>query len=148
MKKLVLMVSVLLVVLSLHAQDWETSFDAAQKKASEEGRNIILVFSGSDWCIPCMKLEKEIWKSPEFIKDSDQHFVLLRADFPKKKNNRLSKEQQEQNEHLAELYNKQGLFPMVAILDKDGKVLGTTGYKHISPKEYVAMLHSLENQVN
>ncbi len=143
-KKIILIASALLVVISLNAQNWETNFDVAKQKASDEGRNIVLVFSGSDWCIPCMKLEKEIWESPEFIKESNNHFVLLRADFPKKKNNRLSKEQQEANEHLAEVYNKQGLFPMVAVLDKNGKVLGTTGYKHVSPNEYIAMLHSFE----
>lgn len=145
MKKFVLAAIALLIGLAVEAQNWETNFDAAKKKATNEGRNIILVFSGSDWCIPCMKLEKEIWESSEFIKESNNHFILLRADFPKKKSNRLSKEQQEANEHLAEIYNKQGLFPMVAVLDKNGKVLGTTGYKHVSPKEYIAILHSFEN---
>ena len=145
MKNFVLIAMTLLIGLTVEAQNWETNFDTAKKKATDEGRNIILVFSGSDWCIPCMKLEKEIWESSEFIKESNNHFVLLRADFPKKKNNRLTKEQQEANEHLAEVYNKQGLFPMVAVLDKNGKVLGTTGYKHVSPKEYIAILHSFEN---
>lgn len=144
MKKLFLIAFTLLIVAGVEAQNWETNFDVAKQKATEEERNIVLVFSGSDWCIPCMKLEKEIWESSEFITDSNNHFVLLRADFPKKKNNQLSKEQQEANEHLAEIYNKQGLFPMVAVLDKNGKVLGTTGYKHVSPAEYVAMLHSFE----
>lgn len=145
MKKFVLILFVVFIGLSVKAQSWETNFEVAKQKATEESRNIVLVFSGSDWCIPCMKLEKEIWESSEFIKDSNKHFVLLRADFPKKKNNQLSKEQQLANDHLAEIYNKQGLFPMVAVLDKNGKVLGTTGYKHVSPAEYIAMLHSFEN---
>jgi len=143
-KKSVLIVFAVLIGLAVEAQNWETNFDVAKQKAAKESKNIVLVFSGSDWCIPCMKLEKEIWESPQFIKDSNNHFVLLRADFPKKKNNQLSKEQQEANQHLFEMYNKQGLFPMVAILDKNGKVLGTTGYKHVSPTEYIAMLHSFE----
>ncbi len=134
----------LLIITTINAQKWETNFETAKKIASEKDENIILVFSGSDWCAPCMKLEKNIWKSQDFIKDSNIHFVLLRADFPKKKANSLSKEQQKQNDHLAEVYNKQGLFPFVVVLNKDGKVLGTTGYKNISPKEYIAMLHSIE----
>ncbi len=144
MKKLVFFVSAILIVTSLQAQKWETSFETAKKRASEEKRNILLVFSGSDWCIPCMKLEKEIWESPDFKKDADSHFILLRADFPKRKANKLSEEQQKENDHLAELYNKQGLFPMVEVLDKNGKVLGTSGYKGVSPREYIAILHSLE----
>jgi thioredoxin-related protein len=143
-RKLILIASAILIVISLHAQKWETNFDVAKKRASDEGRNILLVFSGSDWCVPCMKLEKEIWKSQDFIKDSDEHFVLLRADFPKRKANTLSKEQQGENNRLAEKYNKQGLFPMVAVLDENGKILGTTGYKNMAPKEYIAILHSFE----
>jgi len=145
MKKLIFIATVLMIVNTISAQQWETDFKTAKQKATEENRNILLVFSGSDWCAPCMKLDKTIWKSKDFIDDSKQHFVLLRADFPKRKANSLSKEQQDKNDQLAELYNKQGLFPLVAILDKNGKVLGTIGYKNISPKEYIAMLHKMEN---
>lgn len=126
------------------AQNWESAIDIAQAKSEKEGKNIVLTFSGSDWCIPCMKLEKNIWESPDFREYSKAHFILLRADFPKKKANALPKEQQEKNDKLAEIYNKQGLFPLVLVLDKKGKVLGSTGYKNIDPKEYIALLHSFE----
>ncbi len=144
MKKLFLFLFVIALATAVQAQNWETDLNTAKTLASQENRNILLVFSGSDWCIPCMKLEKEIWNSPEFQKDSEEHFVLLRADFPKRKANKLSNEQQEKNDQLAEKYNKQGVFPLVEILDKTGKVLGTAGYKNISPNEYIAMLHSFE----
>jgi len=145
LKKLLLITVALLGVNSIYAQHWETNLETAKSKASQEGKNILLVFSGSDWCIPCMKLEREIWESDAFKKDSEEHFVLLKADFPKRKAHELSKEQQEKNNQLAEVYNKNGLFPEVVILNKDGKVLATTGYKNLQPKEYIAMLHSLEN---
>lgn len=144
MKKLILIVFAIVLAGAVQAQNWEHDLETAKTKAKQEGKNILLVFSGSDWCIPCMKLEREIWDSEEFKKDSEKHFVLLRADFPKRKANKLSDEQQEKNNHLAEVYNKKGIFPMVAILDKEGKMLGTTGYKSISPNEYIALLHSLE----
>lgn len=144
MKKLFLIVFSLLWVTLISAQNWETNLTTAEQKASEENRNILLVFSGSDWCVPCMKLEKNIWESKEFINDSSQHFVLLRADFPKRKTNALTKEQQKLNDKLAEKYNKEGLFPLVVLLDKTGKMIATTGYKDVSPHDYVAMLHSLE----
>ncbi len=145
MKKLIIIVTVMFIAAAASAQQWETDLETAKKKAADENRNILLVFSGSDWCAPCMKLEKNIWESKDFIEDANQHFVLLRADFPKRKSNALSKEQQEKNDRLAETYNKQGLFPLVEVLDKEGKIIGTTGYKDIPPKEYVAMLHHLEN---
>lgn len=136
----------MVMAITLPAQKWETSFDAAKARSQKEGVNIVLVFSGSDWCIPCMKLEKNIWESPDFVEYSKAHFVLLRADFPKKKLNALSKEQQDRNDKLAETYNRQGLFPYVAILDKNGKMLGSTGYKNVTPKDYIALLNSIEKK--
>jgi thioredoxin-related protein len=144
MKKIMFTAFLLTFVLFVKAQKWETSFEEAKTKSGQEGKNIVLVFSGSDWCIPCEKLEKFIWESPEFIQYSKDHFVMLRADFPKKKANALPKDQQERNDKLAEAYNKQGLFPLVLVLDKKGKVLGTTSYKNIAPTEYIALLHSFE----
>jgi len=126
------------------AQTWEPSFEAAKAKAAQEGKDIVLTFAGSDWCIPCMKLEKEIWSSQEFMDYAKDHFVMYRADFPKRKANALPKEQQEVNDKLADTYNKQGLFPLVLVLDKNGKVLGSAGYKNLPPKEYIALLHSFE----
>jgi len=145
MKKF-LSVSILLLITTISmAQNWEKNFEIAKERSAKEGKNIVLCFSGSDWCIPCIKLEKTIWESKEFANYSQEHFVLLRADFPKKKANALPKEQQDQNDKLAESYNKQGMFPLVVLLNKSGKVLGTTSYKNISPSEYIALLHSFEN---
>ena len=142
MKKLFLFFIILLIAGTISAQKWETNFETAKKLASDKGRNIVLVFSGSDWCAPCIKLDNQIWRSPEFINYSKDNFILLRADFPKKRANTLSKEQQNINNNLAEIYNKQGLFPFVAVLNKNGVVLGNTGYKNVSPTEYIAILNS------
>jgi len=144
MKKYLFASILLFVTLGSTAQTWEKSFEVAKSRSVTEGKNILLCFSGSDWCIPCIKLEKTIWESKEFAAYSKDHFVLLRADFPKKKANALPKEQQDQNDQLAESYNKQGMFPLVVLLNKSGKVLGTTSYKNISPSEYIALLHSFE----
>ena len=113
-------------------------------KATNEHKNILLVFSGTDWCAPCIKLDKFIWQSEEFKAFSNDHFVLLKADFPKSKKNQLPAEQQEHNNMLAEKYNKNGYFPHVVILNNQGTVVGTTGYKNITPKEYINLLVSLE----
>ncbi len=129
---------------SVFAKEWLTNLDVAKSEAAETHKNILLVFSGSDWCIPCMKLEKFIWSSEEFKTFSDDHFVLLRADFLKQKKNRLSDEQQASNEQLAEKYNPNGFFPLVLVLNEKGEVLGHTGYKNVSPSEYIKQLVELE----
>ena len=130
------------LVMFVNAQDWQTDLNQAKVQAAEENKNIVLVFQGSDWCAPCMKLEKEIWTNDEFIEYAKNNFVMLLADFPKKRGNALSAEQQEKNNKLAETYNKNGFFPLVVILNEEGKVLGQTGYKKMSPSKYIEHLAS------
>lgn len=70
---------------------------------------------------------------------------MVKANFPKKKANQLSEEQTNHNRALAEKFNKEGSFPLVVILSPEGKVLGKTGFKNVSPAEYIKLMHSLEN---
>jgi len=130
-------------MVTVHAQEWQSDIETAIKLAKEKQQKVVLVFSGSDWCAPCIKLDKEIWQSDYFKQYAKDHFVMLRADFPRKKDNKLSKEQTEKNKSLAEKYNSQGFFPFVVVINADKKVLGTTGYKKTSPQEYVKILESL-----
>ena len=110
--------------------------------ANSNNQNIVLVFQGSDWCAPCIKLEKEIWSTNEFQKLNEDHFVMLKADFPRGKKNQLSEKQQIQNKKLAELYNPNGYFPLVVVLDENGKVLGKLGYEKTTPSQYFKKLTS------
>nr|WP_315153600.1 thioredoxin family protein [uncultured Flavobacterium sp.] len=127
-----------------YSQNWNTNFEDAKAKAEKENKNILLVFSGSDWCGPCMKLDKVVWQSSEFKAESDENWVVYKADFPKKKANQLSPELTESNNKLAEKYNKSGSFPLVVLLDKKGKVIGMTGFKNVSASDYIKLIHSFE----
>lgn len=128
----------------LSAQKWESNWSDAAALAKEKHQNIVLVFSGSDWCAPCIKLDKSIWQSYEFQDYAKGHWTMLRADFPRKKANQLPEEQKTKNAQLAEKYNKNGYFPLVLVLDASGNILGQTGFKNISVKEYIALLKSFE----
>jgi thioredoxin-related protein len=141
-----LLIGLLMFPIIVLAQDWQTDLETAKKMATEHSRPIILVFQGSDWCAPCIKLEKEIWSSDEFKTYSKDHFVMLKADFPRSRKNKLPTEQVEKNNAMAEKYNKEGYFPLVVVLDEAGKVLGTTGYKKTSPAEYIQILESFINK--
>jgi len=129
---------------ALQAQQWETNWQQATEKAKKSDHNLILVFSGSDWCGPCIKLDKSIWQSTEFQDYAQEHWVMVRADFPRKKGNQLSGEKAAENSKLAEKYNQNGYFPLVLVLRPDGTVLGTTGYKNISVKAYIDLLKQFE----
>ena len=127
-----------------YSQNWKTNFEDAKTQAMNENKNILLVFSGSDWCAPCIKLDKTVWQSEEFKKESESKWVIYRADFPKKKVNQLDSVLTESNKKLAAQYNAEGYFPLVLLLDKTGTVLGVDGYKNISAAAYIQLIHSFE----
>jgi thioredoxin-related protein len=144
--KILFILSLLIGLTLTHitAQESDPNFEAAKKQALSENKHILLVFKGSDWCAPCIKLEKEILETDEFLKLAKTKFIIVEADFPRSKKNRLSEEQQQQNNALAEKYNKNGYFPYVLVLNKDGEILGTTGYQKTSPEEYFNTLVSFQ----
>ncbi|WBU89798.1 thioredoxin family protein [Cellulophaga omnivescoria] len=125
---------------TITAQEWSSSFNSAVEKAQKENKLVLLVFSGSDWCAPCIKLDAEIWQSSEFKEYAKKSLVLYKADFPRKKKNKLSKALSLANKELADTYNQQGYFPLVVLLDGNKNILEKSGYKNISPSKYIAHL--------
>jgi thioredoxin-related protein len=115
---------ILLISISLFSTiSWHYNLDEAKLIAKKEHRHILLNFSGSDWCGPCIRMHNEIFESDVFKKMSDTDLVLVNADFPRKKKNQLTSQQQEINNVMADQYNSQGKFPYTVLLDANGKVL-------------------------
>ncbi len=128
----------LLLISSIYAtgQDITNDFEATKSAATKNNKHILLIFQGSDWCAPCIKLEKEIIDTEEFKKLSEKDFVIYKADFPRSKKHKLPEEQQKINSDLFETYNKAGYFPYVVVLDSNGKTLGALGYEKSTPQKY------------
>lgn len=142
MKKILLIIMALVSVTTVGAQEWQTSFEKAKAIALKDSKPIILVFQGSDWCAPCIKLDRQIWSTDTFKKYAEGHYVMLQADFPRRKSNALSDSQTKANAQLAETYNTNGIFPFVVVLDSKGKVLGETSYKKTTPENYIKELNA------
>ena len=126
-------------------QDWNTSLDKAKTQAAAQNKNILLVFSGSDWCARCIELEKNLWQSPEFKEEAQKNWVLLRADFLQKKGDPDPVNVNDMKIILAEKYNRDGFFPFMVVLDKNGKVMGKTGVEDFTPEEYIMRFRTLAN---
>lgn len=141
MKK-ILFICHLLFASVLVAQAWQPSYAAAVAGAKEQHKPILMVFAGSDWCAPCLKLDATIWKSDIFRSYANENYVLYKADFPRKKANRLPHAVAERNGELAEKYNPNGHFPLVLLLDSDENILGETGYLNSTPQAYINHLNS------
>lgn len=105
------------------AEGWGSDFTEALKLAKAENKLILLNFSGSDWCGPCIQLKKEVFESVQFKTFADGKLVLVRADFPRLKKNQLEKAQQVKNDWMAEKYNTDGKFPLTVLINADGKVM-------------------------
>jgi thioredoxin-related protein len=102
---------------------WRNNLEEAKQIAQKEHKHILLNFSGSDWCGPCIRMHNEIFEAEVFKNMADTQLVLVNADFPRKKKNQLPSQQQEINNAMADKYNSQGKFPYTVLLDANGKIL-------------------------
>jgi thioredoxin-related protein len=117
-------ISILLIcVFCMSFTTWQTDFEKAKQIAREKHQLILLNFSGSDWCGPCIRMRKDIFDSPAFSSMADADLVMVNADFPRMKKNQLDKELKKQNEMLADKYNPEGKFPFTLLLDANGKII-------------------------
>ncbi len=117
---------------------WVNNLADAKDAAKKEHKFILLNFSGSDWCIPCMKLRAGIFNSDAFMKYAKDNLVLVNADFPRNKKNELSQDQQKENDALAAKYNPEGKFPFTILLDSEGNKLKVwDGYYSQGPANFV-----------
>jgi thioredoxin-related protein len=125
---------------------WLGDFNEATAEANKSHKLILINFSGSDWCGPCIRLRKEILESATFENYASEHLVLVRADFPRQKKNQLSKEQTTLNEALADKYNAEGKFPYTLLVDEHGKVLKDwDGFPDESPEKFVSEINTIAN---
>jgi thioredoxin-related protein len=122
---------------------WLYDYNTAQKTAKADHKPILMVFAGSDWCKPCILLNKEVWNTPTFQKYAQDNLVLIELDFPRFRKNQLPAGQVKHNEALAEKYNPEGIFPLVVLLDENGQVISKTGYKTGGADTYVQHLEKL-----
>ena len=120
MKKIFLITCGVFAIAFANAQ---AVLDTAKTNAAEKHRLILLNFSGSDWCIPCIKMRKEIFENAAFKSLSDSLLVMINADFPRSKKNLPDVKTRKQNEALADKYNPNGAFPYTVLLDADGKAI-------------------------
>lgn len=137
------LLSLIIPFVLLSSTDWLTDFEKAKEAARENRRYILLNFSGSDWCGPCIKMKKEIFEAQPFQDFANSNLVLVRADFPRHKKNQLEAKQKEHNEKLAERFNPRGKFPLTILLDSNGKVIDEwDGYPNMTVEEFVDEIRS------
>ncbi|TYP97559.1 thioredoxin-like protein [Tenacibaculum adriaticum] len=102
--------------------DWQSTFKEAVKKAKKEHKPILIYFTGSDWCGPCMELDKNLFHTEKFKAYSKENMVLYLADYPRNKD-LVTAKNKATNEELSRRY-AQTSFPTLIMIDENGNVLG------------------------
>jgi len=123
---------------------WHYNLDEAKAIAQKEHRHILLNFSGSDWCGPCIRMHHEIFETTVFEQLADSALVMVNADFPRMKKNQLPATQQKLNDAMADRYDSQGKFPYTVLLTADGKVLKAwDGFPGTTPDAFAREVNTI-----
>ena len=125
--------ALLAILPAVAAPTWLTDLDEAKKVAAKEKKDILVDFTGSDWCGWCIKLKKEVFDLPAF-EAATKKFVLVELDFPSKK--AQSDEVKTKNRAAQQKYGITG-FPTILLMDAQGEVYARTGYQAGGPEKYV-----------
>ena len=122
---------------------WVADLSVAQAQARATNRPILAVFSGSDWCKPCVVYEREVFSQPEFMAYAKDKLVLAHFDFPRQKKNQPSAAQLRLNAAATARLNREGDFPLAVLVAPNGKVLAKTGYIAGGPAAFAAYLKTV-----
>lgn len=132
------------VLVPAYSQHWNENLDDALLLAKDDDKKILLLFTVPDACDTCVALEQNVLQSPEFLSFSS-NFILARADFEHSAQYPVTEAAKAKNLLIVEKYNKDGFFPLVVILDKNAKVIGSRGtYNGETPAEYIASLKAFQ----
>ncbi|WIO73669.1 thioredoxin family protein [Porticoccaceae bacterium LTM1] len=125
-------------------EQWLDDMDQAQKVAKEEGKNIFMYFTGSDWCGWCIKLDKEVLSKQEFLDYAKGNFVLVYLDFPMDEDV-ITEEQHAHNEKWKEVFKPRG-YPAIYLTDASVNPFAVTGYQKGGAEAYVDHLKKIVDE--
>lgn len=123
------------------SEGWVDDFQVALDRAEKEKKDLLLDFTGSDWCGWCIKLKKEVFDQDAFKKVAPEHFVLVEIDFPRNKPVKAA------NKELQGIFEVQN-YPTIVLTDSQGRAYAKTGYQEGGPDKYLAHLAELRTIKN
>jgi thioredoxin-related protein len=96
-------------------EGWHTDLEKAMELAKKEKKMLLVEFTGSDWCPPCIAMRKNVFSKKEFVEQASKDFILVELDYP-----RGNPELKKKNDPFAKKYKIEG-FPTVILMDHEGK---------------------------
>jgi thiol-disulfide isomerase/thioredoxin len=120
---------------------WVADFDKAASIAKKAGKDLMVDFTGSDWCGWCIKLDKEVFAHEAFLTSASKDFVLVKLDFPRAKEIKDKVPDPERNQELMKKHGISG-YPTVLLMTADGEEYGRTGYVKGGPTAFLAKVNA------
>lgn len=108
-------------LLPASAVEWLTNVEEAQKLAAEQGKAVLVDFTGTDWCVYCREMHAKVLDTPEFEAYAAPKFICVEMDLPHKP--LLPKAQLEYNRGIVKRYGVTG-YPTLLVLNAAGEVTG------------------------
>lgn len=123
--------------------EWQNDYEQALATAKAGNKCVLLDFTGSDWCGPCIQMNKAVFSKPAFVNYAEKNLILIEVDYPQRK--KLPEKVTKQNERLMHQYGIDNSgFPTVILLNPDGKILGQLeGYGGERPADIIAWVEKL-----
>ncbi len=115
---------------------WYADFDEAAAVARAEGKDLLVDFTGSDWCGWCIRLHDEVFQYDTFLEPVRENYILVALDFPNGEEAKAAVPNPERNGELQEKYEVRG-FPTILVMNPDGEVFAQMGYAAGGPEKYV-----------
>jgi protein disulfide-isomerase len=137
MKKIIFTLLVVLFATTSNAQEltWHKDVNKAIEISKKENKPMFMFFTGSDWCGWCIRLQKEVFKTPEFIDWAKKNVVLVELDFPRR--TPQPEAEKTQNNSLQQVFAPRG-FPTVYFVKAGTNANGTTNFEQLGQTGYVA----------
>lgn len=143
----------LIFTLTIYSQtstpNWYTDISIASETAVAENKPMLILFTGSDWCSWCIRLQREVFSRESFTTWSKQNVILVEIDFPKYKEQPDNIVQQ--NKLLQEQFGIQG-YPTVWFVTVNKiddtivtTLLGQSGYIPGGPQSWIDNANSIIN---
>ncbi|WP_073176408.1 thioredoxin fold domain-containing protein [Flagellimonas flava] len=106
-----------------------------------DSKYTLILFEGSDWCMNCIRFEKNVLSST-YVKYffSQEDIEVERIDFPQKK--KLKQEIKDYNAKVAEEYDFKGIFPTILLINNSTDKVITLEYHDQSPADFVSQIKS------
>ena len=124
---------------------WVKDYDKAVALAREQKKNLLVDFTGSDWCGWCIRLDREVFGHQSWLEGASKDYILVSLDYPRNAEAKALVPNPERNRELAATYKIEG-YPTILLMNPDGDVFGRTGYQPGGPEAYLAHMDQLKSE--